>query len=78
MGERRIRREQRQYDMKQSRLRNGKVKVKERVRRDQRMTAIVKNGKLPYIPSVMSWLSAKLDKPARLIQQPDVDALLAK
>jgi hypothetical protein len=75
MGARRIRREQRQVDMKESRRRNGAAKVKEHVRRDQRMLAIVKKGKLPYLPSVMSWLSAKLDKPSRLITEADVASL---
>ena len=72
MGARRIRREQRQTDMKISRLRNGILKVKERRNRDVRMLAIVKKGKLPYLPSVMSWLSSKLDKPSRLITPEDV------
>ena len=76
MGARRIRREQRQSDMKRSRLRNGILKVKERKNRDARMLAIVKKGKLPYLPSVMSWLSARLDKPSRLITTADVDSLL--
>jgi hypothetical protein len=76
MGARRIRREQRQADMKKSRLLNGILKVKERKNRDTRMTTIVKKGKLPYLPSVMSWLSAKLDKPSRLITQDEVDSLV--
>lgn len=76
MGARRIRREQRQVDMKESRLRNGFLKVKEHARRDARMLAIVKKGKPPYLPSVMSWLSAKLDKPSRLITQADIDKLV--
>ena len=62
MGARRIRREQRQVDMAQSRRVNGLLKMKERIRRDTRVLNIVKNGKLPYIPSVMSWLSSQLDK----------------
>jgi hypothetical protein len=62
--------------MKRSRLRNGILKVKERKNRDARMLAIVKKGKLPYLPSVMSWLSARLDKPSRLITAADVDSLL--
>jgi hypothetical protein len=78
MGSRRIRREQRQTDMKESRLRNGKVKVKERARRDARMLETVKNGKLPFLPSIMSWLSVKLNKPSRLIEQKDVDQLAKK
>ena len=48
----------------------------ERDRRDARMTEIVKKGKLPYTPPIMSWLSTKLDKPSRLITQADVDTLL--
>jgi hypothetical protein len=75
MGSRRVRREQRQFDMKQSRLLNGRKKVKERARRDARMLETVKKGKLPYLPTVMSWLSQKLDKPSRLIQQADIDQL---
>ena len=73
MGARRIRREQRQVDMKESRLRNGILKVKERKNRDVRMLDMVKKGKLPYLPSVMSWLSAKLNKPSRLITAADVE-----
>jgi hypothetical protein len=65
--------------MAESRERNGIRKVDERARRDLRMTEIVKAvGKLPYSPSVMSWLSTKLDKPSRLITQAEVDALLKK
>ena len=75
MGARRIRREQRQTDMKKSRLLNGVLKVKERKNRDERMLAIVKKGKLPYLPSVMSWLSGQLDKPSRLITFADVQSL---
>jgi hypothetical protein len=63
--------------MAESRLVNGKDKVKERVRRDARVLEAVKKGKLPYLPHVMSWLSAKLDKPSRQITQADVDKLLA-
>ena len=76
MGARRIRREQRQTDMKQSRLRNGFLKAKEKTRRDARMLAVVKKGTLPFIPPVMSWLSAKLDKPSRLITAADIDKLV--
>jgi hypothetical protein len=76
MGARRIRREQRQVDMADSRLRNGIVKVKERARRDARMLETVKKGKLPYTPPVLSWLSARLNTPGRLITQDDVRRLL--
>ena len=40
------------------------------------MLQIVKKGKLPYLPPVMSWLSAKLDKPSRLITPDDVSKLV--
>ncbi len=76
MGARRIRREQRRYDMAESRRTNGMLKMKERIRRHNRMLAMVKKGKLPYSPTVMSWLSATLDKPARQIVQADVDQLV--
>ena len=78
MGARRIRREQRQADMKRSRLLNGALKAKERKNRDARMLAMVKKGKLPYLPSVMSWLSGQLDKPSRLITPADVAKLAKK
>jgi hypothetical protein len=76
MGARRIRREQRRYDMAQSRRINGMLKMKERIRRHKRLLELLKKGKLPYTPTVMSWLSAELNKPARQIVQADVDQLL--
>jgi hypothetical protein len=78
MGARRIRREQRQVDMADSRLRNGIVKVKERARRDARMRDTLKKGKPPYSPPVLSWLSVQLNKPGRLITPEDVKKLLAE
>ena len=78
MGQRRIRRMQRQADMKESRTRNGIRKKKERANRDKRMIGIVQANKLPYIPSVMSWLSVQLDKPATRITQADIDGLLKR
>jgi hypothetical protein len=77
MGARRIRREQRQFDMALSRRVNGMKKDKERARRDRRMKEIIQAGKFPYTPAVMSWLSAKLDRPSSLIQPADVEKLLA-
>jgi len=76
MGARRIRREQRRVDMAESRHRNGLLKTKERARRETRLLTALKKGKLPYTPPILSWLSAKLDKPGRLITQADVDRLL--
>ena len=77
MGARRIRREQRQFDMALSRRTNSPRKVAERTRRDARMIETLKKGKLPYTPPVMSWLSVQLDKPSRLITAADVKKLLA-
>ena len=76
MGARRIRREQRQFDMAQSRIRNGTEKKKERVRRQTRMVELINKGRLPYTPSIMSWISAQLDKPTKQITQEDIDRLL--
>jgi hypothetical protein len=76
MGARRIRREQRQVDMARSRRVNGMLKTKERVRRDTRMLGLLKAGKLPYTPPILSWLSAKLDKPSGRITQADVDQVV--
>ena len=76
MGARRIRREQRRYDMAESRRTNGMLKMKERIRRHNRLLEFLKKGKLPFTPAVMSWLSAELDKPSRQIVQADVDQLL--
>jgi hypothetical protein len=76
MGARRIRREQRAFDQAESRERNGIDKIKERARRNARMLDMVKKGKLPYTPPIMSWLSTQLDKPSRLITPADVQKLL--
>ena len=76
MGARRIRREQRQADMARSRQVNGVRKVAERERRHARMVGLIKQGKLPYTPPIMSWLSEQLDKPSRLITQAEVDRLV--
>ena len=77
MGARRIRREQRQVDMAESRHRNGILKAKERTRRDTRMLETVRQSQPPYSPVVLSWLSVQLDKPGRLITPDDVKKLLA-
>jgi hypothetical protein len=63
-------------DQKESRLVNGERKVKERARRDVRIKDLLKKGKLPYTPSIMSWLSSKVGKPSGQIKQEDVTALL--
>jgi hypothetical protein len=76
MGQRRVRRMQRQVDMQRSRRKNGILKKKERERRAIRMRVILKQGKLPYVPSVMSWLSIQLDKKSTRITQAEVDTLV--
>jgi hypothetical protein len=76
MGARRIRREQRRFDMAQSRRVNGLLKMKERIRRHKRMIELLQKGKLPYTPTILSWVSAALDKPARQITQADIDQLV--
>ena len=78
MGARRIRREQRRVDMALSRHDNGIKKSAERVRRAERIKGILKKGKLPYTPVVMSWLSAELDKPSTRITQDDVKKVLSE
>ncbi|MBL8792556.1 MAG: hypothetical protein JNM56_01495 [Planctomycetia bacterium] len=78
MGARRIRREQRQVDMAESRNRNGIRKTKERVRRLSRLQSALTKHQPPYSPTVLSWLSAELDKPGRLITPDDVKQFLAK
>ena len=62
--------------MKTSRRKNGVLKKRERTRRDTRMLGLLKLGAVPYIPSIMSWLSEKLDKKSTRITQADVDGLL--
>ena len=76
MGARGIRLGQRQSDQRQSRIRNGHLKKKERKRRDDRMRAILKQSKPPYTPAIRSWLSDKLGKPSRRISPADVKKVL--
>ncbi len=78
MGARRIRREQRAFDMALSRRTNGMRKTKERSRRQSRMAELVKKLEFPYTPSIMSWLSAELDKPAKQITSADVQQMLSQ
>jgi hypothetical protein len=55
---------------------NRVFKDRERARRDARMVATVKGGKLPFSSTVMSWLSRKLDKRSTRITPEDVKSLL--
>ncbi|MBS1830870.1 MAG: hypothetical protein JST93_36590 [Acidobacteria bacterium] len=76
MGARRIRRDQRRFDMARSRTVNGHLKERERDRRQVRMLALIKAGKFPYTPSIMSWVSAQLGAPSSRIQEKDVATLV--
>lgn len=70
------RRHMEREDAHETKETNLVFKAKERKRRTDRMLATVKAGKLPYAPMVMSWLSRKLEKPARKITPEDVKTLL--
>ncbi|MSR52725.1 MAG: hypothetical protein EXS09_05480 [Gemmataceae bacterium] len=76
MGVRRKRKDRILANQQTSRIENGHLKRSERSRRDARLKDLVQKGKLPFTPPVLSWLSAELDKPGRLITQADVDKYL--
>ncbi len=61
-------------DQKVSRRENGHLKRKERARRELRLAELIKKGKYPYTPTVMSWLSKKLNKPTRQITEAEAQA----
>ena len=67
----------RRSDAAQTRARNRLVKDKERARRDARMLEKVREGSLPYTPTVMSWLSRRLGKNSSRITPEDVKVLVA-
>lgn len=58
-----------------SRIDNGHLKRKERTSRDAKMVALIKSGKFPFIPSVMSWASVQLGKRASLLTEAEVKTL---
>ena len=62
--------------MAESRHRNGPLKTKERARRLAHLKDTLAKTKPPYSPTILSWLSAALDKPGRLITPEDVAKLL--
>ena len=78
MGARRIRREQRRFDMALSRRENGMRKDDERQRRTARIKAMIGKGKFPYTPVIQSWLSQQLGKPTSRITEDDVKKLMAQ
>jgi hypothetical protein len=77
LNSRKRRRDQRRADMQQSRIENGHKKRKERARRDATMKQLIKTGKFPYTPPVLSWLSERLNKPGRLIKPEDIKKAIA-
>lgn len=74
---RRIGSSQRARQRAKTHARNRPRKVRERASRDLRMLDALKNGHLPFVPWVMSWLNVKLDKPSKAITQEDVEGILA-
>ncbi len=60
-----------------SRQENGLLKRKERSNRDKRMAELVTKGTFPYTPSILSYLSAKLDMPAYRITEADAKKAVA-
>lgn len=67
----------RRSDAAETRARNSLVKVKERARRDARMLEKVREGTLPFTPTVMSWLSRRLGKNSSRITPDDIKILVA-
>ena len=78
MGIRRQRKDRIIADQRESRQVNGTRKERERARRGTRLALLVKAGKPPYTPVVLSWLSKAIGKPGTQITQADVDKLMAK
>ena len=76
MGRRRDKIDKRDTRAAATRSKNSVKKTAERMRRQKSILAIVKKGKLPYTPGVMSWLSDRLGKKASNITSADVKALL--
>lgn len=76
MGQRRDRLDKRLAVAKVTRQKNSLKKGMERIRREKQMFSLLKAGKLPYTPGVMSWLSERLDKKTTQITQADIKALL--
>ncbi len=66
----------RRSDATDTKARNRRVKDKERTRRDTRMAETIRNGQLPYTPTVMSWLSRKLNIKASRITSEDLKPLI--
>ena len=76
MGTRRDRLDNRIANATATRRQNSPIKTRERGRREDNMLALIKRSEPPYTPAVMSWLSRKLDKPAKRITPEDVKTLV--
>ena len=76
MGQRRDRLDKRLAVAKVTRQKNSLKKASEQSRREKQMLALIKAGKAPYTPGVMSWLSERLDKKSCQITEADIQALL--
>ncbi len=76
MGQRRDRKDLTLHLQRVSRETNGHLKRAERERRETRLKTLLQKGKLPYTPTIMSWLSAEVNKPSKQITQADVDAYI--
>jgi cystathionine beta-lyase/cystathionine gamma-synthase len=74
---RKLRKTLQQLDQRMSRSNNSARKIKERTRKNTRLVKALKSGKLPYTPTVMSWLSQAIDKPSSQIVQADVEKFVA-
>ncbi len=72
MGQRRDRLDGRLARAKATRQTNSTKKEFERERRKSLNVKIIKAGKFPYTPAIMSWLSSELDKKASQITEADV------
>jgi hypothetical protein len=59
-----------------SRTKNGHMKRKERVNRDERMAHIIKAGKFPYTQPIQSWISTKLGIPFNQVTEEQVQGLV--
>lgn len=64
-------------EARETQARNRVFKDRERTRRDTRMLSLVRAGKPPYSPAIMSWLSRQLDKPSSKITPKDIKTILS-
>ena len=77
MGQRRDRFDQRLANQTSTRRENSLKKDSERVRKSELNTKLVKEGKFPFTPALMSWLSAEMGKKSSQITEADVKAFVS-